>query len=164
MSTAKAYANLLIAQCGSKESAISLAGQIISEISLYNSSINSSTAVEVRKNKSNPSGKIISPKGTNCYCSSCKEFIYQTNNDIYEQGMTTEDFINSYNPVSGTKRVSSEDLDEVLAGDNGSMYINCPKCSSLKSLEIIPARVSKKETNFNNVNSGVVSINPSQFS
>lgn len=176
------YARLLLKEAVTKEKAIALAGQIIAQITIIDSkdSVEAPRGVirepiteivkEVVKPASRPiskpSGKVVAPKGNLCVCSMCKEFIYQNVADVYEQGMSTEDFLASYNPIKDARPLTESDIEDVLAGDNGAMYINCPSCKGVHSLEIIPAKVVKKESmsvGQGNAGLGIVSINPGQF-
>lgn len=172
------YARLLLKEAITKEKAIALAGQIIAQITIIDSGgvIEAPRGIvrepikeivrEVVKPVSKPSGKVVAPKGNSCVCSMCKEFIYQNVADVYEQGMSTEDFLAAYNPVKDARPLTETDIEDVLAGDSGAMYINCPSCKGVHSLEIIPAKVVKKESmsvGQGSMSSGIVSINSGQF-
>lgn len=167
------YAHMLLHEAVTKDKAVALAGQIIAQIVKIDSraypelprGIPEKEEI-VSKPVSKPSGKVLAPKGNNCVCSSCKEFIYQNVADVYEQGMATEDFLAAYSPVGKASPMQEGDLEGVLVTEGGAMYINCPSCKGNKSLEIIPARSTKKESPSVSQGSplaGITSINPGQF-
>lgn len=86
--------------------------------------------------------KVIARKGDTSICTLCGKHLYTVNKDVYEDGMSINEFLSAFTPIIAEYALTRKLLDKVSNVD-GNIRIDCPACKGDASLDLIGRRVTK---------------------